>query len=86
VERTADVGGAEGGPRPARRLHRHPESLAEAPLDAYVIAEAPRLRACRRGVLNVVTADRDVSERMVRNPGVDRSASPGRAPPARRSP
>src|ERR1700761_4870010 len=44
----------------------------EAPLDAYVIAEAAEAAGLPPGVLNLVTADREVSERMVRNPGVDK--------------
>jgi aldehyde dehydrogenase (NAD+) len=49
----------------------------EAPLDAYVIAEAAEAAGLPPGVLNVVTADRDVSERMVRNPSVDKVSFTG---------
>jgi betaine-aldehyde dehydrogenase len=49
----------------------------EAPLDAYVIAEAAEAAGLPPGVLNLVTADRDVSERMVRNPDVDKVSFTG---------
>ena len=49
----------------------------EAPLDAYVIAEAAQAAGLPPGVLNLVTADREVSERMVRNPGVDKVSFTG---------
>jgi aldehyde dehydrogenase (NAD+) len=49
----------------------------EAPLDAYVIAEAAEAAGLPPGVLNLVTADREVSERMVRNPAVDKVSFTG---------
>jgi aldehyde dehydrogenase (NAD+) len=49
----------------------------EAPLDAYVIAEAAQAAGLPPGVLNLVTADREISERMVRNPGVDKVSFTG---------
>jgi betaine-aldehyde dehydrogenase len=49
----------------------------EAPLDAYVIAEAAEAAGLPPGVLNLVTAEREVSERMVRNPAVDKVSFTG---------
>ena len=49
----------------------------EAPLDAYVIAEAAEAAGLPPGVLNLVTADREVSERLVRNPDVDKVSFTG---------
>ena len=47
------------------------KSSPEAPGEGYLIAEAAEAAACR-GVLNVVTADREVSELLVRDPRVDK--------------
>ena len=44
----------------------------EAPGDAYVVAEIAEAIGLPPGVLNVVTADRDVSELLVRDPRVDK--------------
>jgi acyl-CoA reductase-like NAD-dependent aldehyde dehydrogenase len=44
----------------------------EAPGDAYVVAEIAEAIGLPAGVLNVVTADRDVSELLVRDPRVDK--------------
>ena len=44
----------------------------EAPGSSYVIAEEAERIGLPRGVLNVLTADRDVSELLVRNPSVDK--------------
>ena len=44
----------------------------EAPGAAYVMAEICEAVGLPRGVLNVLTADREVSEGLVRNPGVDK--------------
>lgn len=44
----------------------------EAPGAAYVIAEIAEAAGLPPGVLNVVTAERAVSEMLVRNPGIDK--------------
>ncbi|MGA3147779.1 MAG: aldehyde dehydrogenase [Acidimicrobiales bacterium] len=44
----------------------------EAPGDAYVVAEIAEAIGLPAGVLNVVTADREVSELLVRDPRVDK--------------
>lgn len=44
----------------------------EAPTAAYIFAEAVKAAGLPRGVVNVVMADRDVSELLVRNPDVDK--------------
>lgn len=44
----------------------------EAPASAYLIAEIAEAVGLPKGVLNVVTADREVSELLVRNPDVDK--------------
>ncbi|SFR89832.1 aldehyde dehydrogenase [Sphingomonas jatrophae] len=49
----------------------------EAPLDAYVLAEVAEAAGLPPGVLNVVTADRAVSERMVRDARVDKVSFTG---------
>lgn len=49
----------------------------EAPLDAYVLAEVAESVGLPAGVLNVVTADRAVSERMVRDRRVDKVSFTG---------
>jgi aldehyde dehydrogenase (NAD+) len=56
----------------------------EAPISAYLLAEICDQVGLPPGVLNVVTADRIVSETLVRNPGVDKvtftgSTATGRA-------
>jgi aldehyde dehydrogenase (NAD+) len=49
----------------------------EAPGEAYVLAEVADEIGLPAGVLNVVTADREVSETLVRNPGVDKISFTG---------
>ena len=49
----------------------------EAPLDAYVLAEVAEAAGLPPGVLNVVTADRAVSEQMVRDARVDKVSFTG---------
>lgn len=44
----------------------------EAPGDAYVVAEIAEAIGLPAGVLNVVTADREISELLVRDPRVDK--------------
>ena len=71
---------------PARRLHRRPQVLARGAGAAYLFAEIAEDIGLPPGVLNVVTADREVSELLVRNPASTRSRSPARPRPAGASP
>jgi betaine-aldehyde dehydrogenase len=48
------------------------KSPPEAPCSAYLFAEICEEIGLPPGVVNVVTADRDVSEELVRHPGVDK--------------
>src|SRR6202022_3867566 len=48
------------------------KSSPEAPGEGYLIAEIPEAVGLPPGVLNVVTADRPVSELLVRDPRVDK--------------
>src|SRR6202022_1644238 len=57
------------------------KSSPEAPGEGYLIAEIAEAVGLPPGVLNVVTADREVSERLVRDPRVDKIPLPGRPPP-----
>ena len=56
----------------------------EAPGDAYVVAEVAESIGLPAGVLNVVTADREVSERVVRDPRVDKITFTGSTAAGRR--
>jgi acyl-CoA reductase-like NAD-dependent aldehyde dehydrogenase len=56
----------------------------EAPGEAYVIAEIAEAVGLPAGVLNVVTADREVSELLVRDPRVDKITFTGSTPAGRR--
>ena len=56
----------------------------EAPGDAYVVAEVAERAGLPAGVLNVVTADRDVSELVVRDPRVDKLTFTGSTAAGRR--
>lgn len=49
----------------------------ETPLDAYIIAEAAEAAGFPDGVVNLVTAHRDASDYLVRNPGVDKVSFTG---------
>lgn len=49
----------------------------EAPTSGYILAEIARQIGLPPGVLNVVTAGREVSELLVRNPGVDKVSFTG---------
>jgi betaine-aldehyde dehydrogenase len=49
----------------------------EAPLAAYLLAEICDAVGIPPGVFNILTADREVSEGLVRNPGVDKIAFTG---------
>ena len=62
------------------------KSSPEAPGEGYLIAEAAEAVGPAAGVLNVVTADREVSELLVRDPGSTRSPSPGPPRPGGGSP
>lgn len=56
----------------------------EAPGAAYIFAEACEKIGLPAGVVNVVTADREVSERLVRHPGIDKVAFTGSTAAGRR--
>ena len=56
----------------------------EAPGDAYVVAEIAEAIGLPSGVLNVVTADREVSERLVRDTRVDKITFTGSTVAGRR--
>jgi acyl-CoA reductase-like NAD-dependent aldehyde dehydrogenase len=56
----------------------------EAPGSAYILAEAAQKARLPAGVLNVITADREVSERLVRHPAVDKVAFTGSTAAGRR--
>lgn len=49
----------------------------EAPTSGYVLAEIAKEVGLPRGVLNVLTAEREVSESLVRHPGVDKVSFTG---------
>ena len=72
-------------PRPAGRLHGRPEVLARgARARPTSSPRSPRTIGLPPGVLNVVTADREVSELLVRNPGVDKITFTGSTAAGRR--
>jgi aldehyde dehydrogenase (NAD+) len=56
----------------------------EAPLDAYVLAEAALAAGLPDGVLNIVPGDRTVGEYLVTHPGVDKVAFTGSGAAGRR--
>ena len=56
----------------------------EAPAAAYILAEICEEIGLPAGVLNFVTADREVSERLVRHPGVDKISFTGSTAAGRR--
>src|SRR5260370_10472094 len=60
------------------------KSAPEAPGEGYVFAEAAEQIGLPAGVLNVVTADRDVSELLVTNPAVDKITFTGSTAAGRR--
>ncbi|MFN2538053.1 MAG: aldehyde dehydrogenase [Mycobacteriales bacterium] len=49
----------------------------QTPLDTYVLAEVFEAAGLPAGVLNIVAADRDVAERVVTHPGVDKVSFTG---------
>ena len=60
------------------------KSSPEAPGEGYVVAEVAEQIGLPPGVLNVVTADREVSELLVRDPGVDKITFTGSTAAGRR--
>src|SRR4029453_2342169 len=60
------------------------KSSPEAPGEAYVLAEVAEEIGLPPGVLNIVTADREVSELLVRDPGVDKITFTGSTAAGRR--
>ena len=56
----------------------------ETPLDAYVVARLLDEAGCPPGVVNIVPADRDVSEYLVSHPGVDKVTFTGSSAAGRR--
>ena len=60
------------------------KSSPEAPASGYIMAEIAEAVGLPPGVLNVVTADRGPSERLVRHPGVDKIAFTGSSAAGRR--
>ena len=49
----------------------------EAPIEAHLMAEIVQVAGLPAGVFNVVTAHREVSEGLVRHPGVDKVSFTG---------
>jgi aldehyde dehydrogenase (NAD+) len=60
------------------------KSSPEAPGEGYLVAEAAEAAGLPPGVLNVVTADREVSELLVRNPLIDKITFTGSTAAGRR--
>jgi len=60
------------------------KSSPEAPGEGYLVAEAAQAAGLPPGVLNIVTADREVSELLVRDPRVDKIAFTGSTAAGRR--
>jgi acyl-CoA reductase-like NAD-dependent aldehyde dehydrogenase len=60
------------------------KSSPEAPGEAYLVAEAAEAVGLPPGVVNVVTADREASERLVTDPRVDKIAFTGSTATGRR--
>jgi aldehyde dehydrogenase (NAD+) len=60
------------------------KSSPEAPGEAYLLAEIAEEVGLPPGVLNVITADRGPSERLVRNPGIDKITFTGSTATRRR--
>jgi len=56
----------------------------ESPASAYILAEICEKIGLPKGVVNVFTAEREVSERLVRNPGVDKITFTGSTAAGRR--
>jgi aldehyde dehydrogenase (NAD+) len=60
------------------------KSSPEAPADGYIVAEAAEAAGLPPGVLNVLTADRQVSELLVRDPRIDKITFTGSTAAGRR--
>ncbi len=60
------------------------KSSPEAPGEGYLVAEAAEAAGLPPGVLNVVTADREVSELLVRDPRIDKITFTGSTAAGRR--
>jgi aldehyde dehydrogenase (NAD+) len=60
------------------------KSSPEAPGEGYLVAEAAEAAGLPPGVLNIVTADREVSELLVRDPRVDKITFTGSTAAGRR--
>ena len=58
----------------------------EAPLDAYLVAHLLAEAGCPPGVVNVVPAEREVSEHLVSHPGVAKVTFTGSSVAGRRIP
>src|SRR5690606_17914043 len=52
----------------------------ETPIEAYIIAEAADAIGFPAGVINLITADREASDYLVRHPGVDKVSFTGSVP------
>src|SRR5579863_101242 len=53
------------------------KSAPEAPVAAYLLAEVAEQAGLPAGVLNIITAEREVSEELVRHPGIDKISFTG---------
>jgi aldehyde dehydrogenase (NAD+) len=60
------------------------KSAPEAPVAAYLLAEVAEKAGLPPGVLNIIAADREVSEELVRNPGIDKISFTGSTAAGRR--
>jgi aldehyde dehydrogenase (NAD+) len=60
------------------------KSSPEAPAEGYILAEIAEEKGLPPGVINVVTADREVSELLVRDPQVDKITFTGSTAAGRR--
>ncbi|GAB7007468.1 aldehyde dehydrogenase [Nocardioides sp. AN3] len=60
------------------------KSAPEAPTEGYIVAEIAEKIGLPAGVLNVVTADREVSEMLVRDPRIDKITFTGSTAAGRR--
>ena len=74
----------QAGTGPPGRVHRGAQVLTGGPGDAYVVAEIAESIGLPAGVLNVVTADRAVSELLVRDARVDKITFTGSTAAGRR--
>src|SRR3984893_6547177 len=60
------------------------KSAPEAPVAAYLLAEVAEEAGVPPGVLNIIAADREVSEELVRDPGIDKIIFTGSTAAGRR--